>query len=84
MTHVRLGKLVKVSTSGLGCSAESARAEEPDTMGDENSAFDDDTDNEETSAERIECVLCHNAHEGEEGSQPVNGEEEKIDADDSP
>lgn len=52
-------------------------------MGDENTAFDEDTDDEETSAQRIECILCHDAHEGEEGSQPVDGEEEKIDADDS-
>lgn len=53
-------------------------------MGDENPAFDEDTDDEETSAERIECVLCHDAQEGEEGPQPVDGEEEEVDADDSP
>ena len=53
-------------------------------MGDENAAFDNNTDNEKTSAKRIESILSHNAHEGEEGSQPVNGEEKKIDADDSP
>lgn len=53
-------------------------------MGDENAAFDKNTDNEKTSAKRIKYILSHNGHKGEKGSEPVNGEEKEIDADNSP
>ncbi len=52
-------------------------------MGDEDAAFDEDADDEEAAAQRIERALRDDAHEGEEGTEPVDGEEEEVDADDA-
>ena len=83
METVRFRHLIQVFARRLGRSAELARAEQPDAMGDEDAAFDDDADDEEAAAQRIERTLRDDAHEGEEGTEPVDGEEEEIDADDA-
>ena len=53
--------------------ADMAYAPQPNSLGNEDTGFEGHARDVETGAEGIEPLLCDNSHEGEEGTEVVDG-----------